>query len=126
MDGTRPHTTHKLPTLPTHTVGNGVRDLIARLAAEGRKVAIRLLLLLQRADTTVLDGAVRAQALTRLSFACDTDGLAMLHPRRQVDADTHALARPGIAVLTHPTLGTLRLRAGALDYATYADRVSRA
>lgn len=117
---------YRAADLADRKIGAEVRGLVARLAAEGRKVAVRLLILLQRADTTVLDGAVRAQAVTRLTFAADADALAMLHPRRSVDADAHALARPGIAVLTHPVRGTLRLRAGALDYASYVDRVTAA
>lgn len=104
-------------------IGAEVRSAVGRLIAEGRKTAIRIVLVAQRADAAVVDGSVRAQASLRLSFACDDDALAMLHPRGVIDGTAHQNASPGIALLSCPQLGHLRLRAPALTYSEYVARV---
>lgn len=104
-------------------VGQEVRSRVGRLFAEGRKVGVRVLVVLQRADATVFDGAIRAQATLRISFASEADGIAMLHPRAAVDPDEHAIAEPGVAVVTAPRVGTLRVRSRRLDYAAYVAAV---
>lgn len=104
-------------------VGLEVRSRVGRLFAEGRKVGLRVLVVLQRADATIFDGAIRAQATLRISFASEADGIGMLHPRAAVDPDEHAVAEPGVAVITAPRVGTVRVRSRRLDYAAYVDAV---
>lgn len=104
-------------------IGAEVRGAVGRLIAEGRKAAIRIVLVAQRSDANVVDGSVRAQASLRMSFACDDDALAMLHPRGVIDGTSHQNAAPGIALLSCPQLGHLRLRAPALSYTDYVARV---
>ena len=104
-------------------VGLEVRGLVGRLFAEGRKVGLRVLVVLQRADATVFDGAIRAQATLRISFASEADGIRMLHPAGAVDPDEHAVAEPGIAIVTAPRVGTMRVRSRRLDYRGYVDAV---
>ncbi|MCD2191652.1 FtsK/SpoIIIE domain-containing protein [Actinomycetospora soli] len=105
-------------------VGAEVRSRVGRLLAEGRKVGLRVVVVLQRADAATFDGAMRAQATLRISFASEADGIAMLHPRSAVDPDEHAVAAPGVAVLTAPRVGTLRVRSRRLDYAGYVAAVT--
>lgn len=107
-------------------LGQRVRGLVGRLLAEGRKVAYRVVIVCQRADATIVGGAVRAQAQLRLSFRVEPDGFRMLHPADAVDPDEHEWAPSGVAVLSAPGLGTLRLRAGALRYDQYVTRVRQA
>ncbi|MEJ2860560.1 hypothetical protein [Actinomycetospora flava] len=107
-------------------LGQRVRGLVGRLLAEGRKVAYRVVIVCQRADAAIVGGAVRAQAQLRLSFRVEPDGFRMLHPVDVVDPDEHEWAPSGVAVLSAPGLGTLRLRAGALPYDQYVARVRRA
>lgn len=56
-----------------------VRSAVQRLALEGAKVGVRLWLISQRADASLLTGVLRSQLTQRLSFAQDADGLRMLH-----------------------------------------------
>lgn len=104
-------------------IGAEVRSAVGRLIAEGRKASIRVVIVAQRADAAVVDGSVRAQASLRISFSCDDDALAMLHPRGVIDGTAHQNAAPGIALLSCPQLGHLRLRAPALTYTDYVARV---
>lgn len=103
--------------------GKRIRAAVARLLAEGRKAGIRALILVQRADASVVDGLVRAQCATRISFSVDSgDAVRMLHPAAADVADVLA-APPGIALVTRPGQPMLRLRVPLLDYATYARHV---
>ena len=56
-----------------------VRAAVQRLALEGAKVGVRLWMVAQRADASLLTGVLRSQLTQRLSFAQDADGLRMLH-----------------------------------------------
>lgn len=104
-----------------------VRPLIGRLHAEGRKVGIRMLDVVPRADAAVLGAGIRDQCGLRVSFAVEPEGFRMLHPLSAgVDPDEHAASPPGVAAVTAPVLGTFRLRAGHLPYAEYCRRVSTA
>jgi hypothetical protein len=102
------------------------RALVARLLQEGRKVGVRCLLVSQRADTTIVDGIVRDQCALRVSFASSAEGLRMLHPAGSVDADEHADADPGVAVVTAPRIGTIRGRGVDLSYRRYCQLVADA
>lgn len=117
---------YRAADLADRKIGAEVRGCVSRLVSEGRKLAVRLVLVAQRADAAVVDGAVRAQATVRISYAGDADALAMLHPRGVVDPDDHAVAPPGVAVLTSPSTGTIRLRVGDLPFPEYAARVRAA
>lgn len=101
-----------------------VRQLVGRLFSEGRKVGIRLVLIVQRADASIVDGAVRAQAGLRVSFASEADGVRMLHPSHVIDPDDHSIAAPGICAITAPRLGTFRGRSVLLDYRDYCAHVT--
>jgi S-DNA-T family DNA segregation ATPase FtsK/SpoIIIE len=104
-----------------------VRALLGRLFAEGRKVGIRMLAVIPRADATVLGAGIRDQCQLRVSFAVEPEGFRMAHPSTgPIDADEHAGSPPGVAAVTAPGLGTFRMRAGALPYAEYCRRVAAA
>lgn len=104
-----------------------VRGYVARLLAESRKVGFRLVLAMQRADAGTADALVRAQCGLRMSFSVDSsEALAFLHPRDSVDAGEHATAAPGVAILTAPGVGTVRVRTPLLRYADYCAVVSAA
>lgn len=101
-----------------------VRGNVARLLAESRKVGFRIVLAMQRADASTADALVRAQAGLRVSFSVDSpEALAFLHPRDSADVAEHATAAPGVAILTAPGVGTLRVRTPLLTYSAYIDAV---
>lgn len=60
-------------------VESRIRAAVQRLALEGAKVGVRLWIVAQRADASLLTGVLRSQLTQRLSFAQDDDGLRMLH-----------------------------------------------
>jgi hypothetical protein len=108
-----------------------VQRLIARLLSEGHKAAIRLLIILQRADAAVLGGFERGQCSVRISFRVDTaDAVVMLHPSGRAEAEQHATCPPGLALLSAPGVQLARIRAPYLGdgsdglYGVYSDLVT--
>ena len=58
-----------------------IRALVGRLVSESAKCGMRVLLITQRADADILDGASRAQMGQRFTFGVDNpDAVRMLHP----------------------------------------------
>lgn len=102
-----------------------VRPLLGRLFSEGRKVAVRMLAAIPRADAAVLGAGIRDQAGLRVSFGVEAEGLRMLHDAvtAGIDPAEHVMSPAGIAVVSAPGLGTLRIRAGSLSYRGYCARV---
>jgi S-DNA-T family DNA segregation ATPase FtsK/SpoIIIE len=108
-----------------------VQRLVARLLSEGHKAAIRLVIILQRADAAVLGGFERGQCSVRISFRVDTaDAVVMLHPSGRAQAEQHATCPPGLALLSAPGVQLARIRAPYLGdgsdglYGVYADLVA--
>ena len=64
---------------PGDRIETMVRAGIQRLALEGAKVGIRLWMVAQRADASLLTGVLRSQLTERISFRQDPDGVRMLH-----------------------------------------------
>ena len=97
------------------------RAAVGRLLGEGRKAGFRVLLITQRADADIVGGYERGQASHTISYRVDKlDALRMLHP--DVDAQTaaeHATAMPGVALLSAPGAGLLRLRAPYVPFGDY-------
>lgn len=107
-------------------IGAKVRALVARLLSEGRKAGVRVLIVVQRADASVVDGLVRAQCALRVSFSVDSgEAVRMLHPAAENIADVLA-APPGVGLLTRPGEVLARFRAPLLDYADYCVAVGGA
>ena len=103
--------------------GARVRALVSRLLAEGAKVGIKVLILVQRAEANVVGALERSLCTLRISFWVDSlDSVKLLHPG--VDpavADEHTTATPGIGLLTIPDRTLTRFRAPFIgDYEAYA------
>lgn len=108
--------------------GKTVRALVGRLLAEGHKVGLRLLLIVQRADASLIDGMARAQCATRVTFAVsDPEAVRMLHPAVVDVADVLAAA-PGVGLFTAPGTPLARFRSPLMagGYAEYVARVRAA
>lgn len=95
-----------------------VRAAIQRLALEGAKVGVRLWIIAQRADASLLTGVLRSQLTQRISFAQDDDGLRMLHEGitpEQIEASARFI--PGQAyVEMHGVMPLTKYRADFIDY----------
>ena len=98
---------------------------LARLLGEGRKAAIRCLLITQRADAAVIGGYERGQASHALSFRLDSlASVAMLHPDATAElAAEHSTAAPGVGLLSSPGAPLRRLRGPGTTYAAYCEAV---
>jgi len=108
-------------------LGKRIRAFVARLLAEGRKAGIRAYLIVQRADASVVDGLVRAQCATRVSFSVDSqEAVRMLHPNVTDPGDVMN-APPGVGMLTMPGHPLVRFRASFIEsYGEYVDLIARA
>lgn len=124
-------------TLPTPRgeakVTDQLRALFGRLVSEGHKVAIRLVVVSQRADATIIGGFERGQLGLRVSFrVTDPEALQMLHPEGRDWFADHAHAPAGVALLETPTQTVTRVRGPRLtgddlaDYAQYWDQIQAA
>jgi S-DNA-T family DNA segregation ATPase FtsK/SpoIIIE len=104
-----------------------LRMLLSRLLAEARKAGMRVVMITQRAEATILGGFERGQASLRVSFRVDNaDAVRLLHPATPADqASEHMTAQPGIALMTAPGVPLRRFRAPMIrSYAHYAASVA--
>lgn len=109
--------------------GVRVRALVSRLLAEGAKAGIRVLILAQRAEASVIGAFERAMCSLRVSFRVDNRAsVELLHPGTDpATADAHTTALPGIALLSRPGAPITRIRGPYLGgYAAYAAAVAGA
>lgn len=106
--------------------GRLARAAVARLLAEGAKAGVRVVMVAQRAEAVSIGAYERGQASHRLSFRVDTaDAVRMLHPDVPPDVVAeHAVAPPGVALLTAPGAPLSRLRAPNVSYGTYLAAVT--
>jgi len=104
-----------------------IRALVMRLLAEGRKAAMRVLILVQRAEANVVGAFERSNCALRISFGVDSpESVRLLHPAAP-DPDDHVNAPPGVALLSAPGVPLVRFRAGLVgDYSAYCRRVQAA
>lgn len=106
--------------------GQRVRSLVARLLAEGAKAGIRVVILAQRAEASVVGALERAQCSLRISFRVDNRAsVELLHPGAPAElADQHTTALPGIALVSRPGHELTRIRAPYLgEYGEYVAAV---
>lgn len=107
--------------------------LISRLLAEGAKAGVRVMIMAQRLDTTVLQGGDRANVPTRISFRVDNSAaVGMLHESLPVGLDVEDVRgfQAGVGLYESSVAGQriVRFRSPFLDggYAAYVARVRSA
>src|SRR5690606_39488588 len=67
-----------------------IRSAYGRLMAEGAKVGFRVVIVMQRADASIIGGFERGQATFRITFpVLEPSSVQMLHP--SCDTETAAL-----------------------------------
>jgi S-DNA-T family DNA segregation ATPase FtsK/SpoIIIE len=109
-----------------------IKDLTARLVSESGKAGMRLIIMAQRFEAAVIDGFTRSQCTVRLSFCVDTaSSVEMLHPAGRSEAEQHAIAPPGVALLSGPGVSLKRIKSPYIgrddedtEYARYWDLVT--
>lgn len=95
-----------------------VKAAVQRLALEGAKVGVRVWMISQRADASLLTGVLRSQLTQRFSFALDDDGLRMIHEGikpEQIEQADRFLPGQGFIEMA----GQLRLTRFRADFTSY-------
>jgi len=94
---------------------------VQRLVQESAKVGMRVLVLAQRAEASVLGSAVRSNLAMRITLRVDNaDSVRMLHPHASPSLVKQVgLFEPGQAILDGPSLPLTAFRADVLPYASY-------
>jgi hypothetical protein len=107
-----------------------IKLLVARLLSEGRKAGIRLVIIAQRFEASVIGGYEREQCAIKISFRVgNATSIEMLHPGGRPEAEQHATSPPGIALLSAPGIPLARVKSpyliedGETAYATYWDAI---
>lgn len=102
-----------------------IRRDVRRLIQEGAKVGVRVVMLAQRMDASIVGGAERSNIGTRVTLRVDNgDAVRMLHPSAPPElVDVMGLARPGQGVVDLPGEPLRRFKADVIDYGGYLARV---
>lgn len=110
---------------PAERVEPQIQRSFTRLVQEGAKVGIRVLLVAQRMDASLVSGAARSNLGTRFTMRVDNaDAVRMLHPSASPDDVASVLASaPGLGVVEMPGVGLLKFKADFLSYELYAEAV---
>lgn len=115
---------HDAGAKTSERVGPLIKQRVARLVMEGAKTGIRVVLIAQRMDASIVDGAVRGQFGTRVTFAVDNgDAVTMLHPNTApevVDQVRHF--PPGRCIFWRHRVQTIA-QADLTEYAGYRSRL---
>lgn len=96
-----------------------IKLLVGRLFAEGAKAGIRMVLILQRAEAAIMDGATRANAAQRISLGVDSGAtVALLHDGidKEIAERVHSFANGRFLIDQRR-----RLRIGQADFLEYKD-----
>lgn len=115
---------HDSGVKPAERTGPRIKRAVARLVSEGAKAGVRIILIAQRMDASVVGGRERSQFGTRVTLAVDNrDAVAMLHP--EVEPETVEEVRqfpPGRCLWWQHRTET-RVQADFTTYATYRQRL---
>jgi|GEM_PF-2557706 len=104
-----------------------IRAAYGRLMAEGAKVGFRVVIVMQRADASIIGGFERGQASFRITFpVLDPASVQMLHPSCDTEtAARHATEKAGIALVSGPGVPLARMRSPQMgDYANFRANVT--
>lgn len=109
---------HDSGAKPADKVKGKIKSLVGRLVSEGAKAGVRVVMIVQRADAEIVDGATRAQFGTRVTLAVDNgDAVRMLHPGAEPETvDSVRGFSPGRCLFWQHR----RESVAQMDYLTYA------
>lgn len=112
---------------PADRVGGRIKAAQGRLLSEGAKAGIRLVLVAQRMDASIVGGAERAQTGTRMTLGVDNaDAVRMLSPGASPELIERALLYTrGRCLWDQRGRPAVEVQMDLTDYATYLDAVER-
>lgn len=109
---------------PAERIEPQIFQALSRLIYESAKVGFRVVLVSQRADASIIGGAVRANIGTLLCFGIDRQGVSMFWPYLDSDAqDQPSNFQPGEALVSLPT--SPEPVHAQMDYLAYAEFCAR-
>lgn len=101
-----------------------IKQRVARLVSEGAKAGIRVILITQRMDAGIVDGAVRAQFGTRITMGVDNgDAVRMLHPEVTPEVVEKVVHFPVGRALYWRHRRQAYMQADFTDYRVYRERL---
>lgn len=116
-------------TLDTSTSPRGrlearLRSVFLRLVTQSAKCGIRVLVVAQRMDASILQGVARSNVETRFLLRSDAAGIEMMIPGLD-DRQRAFLARalPGVGFMTAPCVPPTLFRGVAVSYRQYLDQL---
>lgn len=104
---------------PADRIGPRFRAAVSRLIAEGAKAGVRVVLLAQRMDASIIGGFARSNFGLRISLRVDAQGFAMLHDSAGGRALDPSRFKPGYAVVSEPAREDRLCRFDLVEYADY-------
>ena len=101
-----------------------LKSLFLRLVTQSAKCGIRMMVIAQRMDASILQGVARSNIETRFLLRSDEAGIEMMIP----DLDDRqrsflARARPGVGFMTAPCVPPTLFRGVAVSYQQYLDQL---
>lgn len=104
-----------------------VRSGISRLIAEGAKVGVKVMMIAQRFDASIIGGAERSNIAYRITHRVDnSDAVRMLHPNATDDLIEYATEFPtGRALVQWPAEKPEIVQSDLIEYQDYRARVER-
>lgn len=112
---------------PAERLAPQIEGYVSRLLAESAKVAMRVAILVQRADASIIGGAQRSNIAARYTLRVDNlDAVKMFHPRADMPLAERVGRFPsGMCLVERPDVTGLA-RFNFAGYPTYAEHVSQA
>jgi len=113
---------------PVERIAPKIKRDVRRLVQEGAKVGIRLVILAQRAEASIVGGAERSNIGLKVTLRVDNgDAVRMFHPSASPELiEMMGSAKPGQGVVDLPGEGLRRMKVDYIDYSTYLARVRAA
>lgn len=111
-------------TSPRGRLEARLRSVFLRLVTQSAKCGIRVLVVAQRMDASILQGVARSNIETRFLLRSDEAGIEMMIPGLDDRQRSFlARARPGVGFMTAPCVPPTLFRGVAVSYQQYLDQV---
>ncbi len=110
---------------PADRVAPQIQRNVRRLIQEGAKAGIRVILIAQRMDASIVGGAERSNLGTRITMRVDNaDAVKMLHPNISPDVVSQvARFMPGVGIIERPGDEIMIFKADLMSYTRYVAEV---
>lgn len=112
-------------TSPKGRLEARLRSVFLRLVTQSAKCGIRMMVIAQRMDASILQGVARSNVETRFLLRSDEAGIEMMIPGLDDQQRSFlARARPGVGFMTAPCVPPTLFRGVAVSYQQYLDQAS--